>query len=120
MKKRIIHLLTLAFLVSSTTVAQAVPPTGPGLHYLQWEERNSREAEPDPARCEVLGEGRPKTPTGSGDDGGAPCELALAHASPLTLASCVRSAPVGFWNTRRSNSGTIARMWSKMSDWISS
>ncbi len=31
-----------------------------------------------------------------------------------------KSAPVGSWNTFRSNSGIIARMWSKMSAWIAS
>jgi len=32
----------------------------------------------------------------------------------------LKSAPVGFWKTRRSNSGITARMWSKMSAWIAS
>src|SRR5690625_4335142 len=34
------------------------------------------------------------------------------------FASMRRSAPLGFWKTRRPNSGRMANRWSKMSDWV--
>ena len=34
--------------------------------------------------------------------------------------SLLKSLPVGFWKTLRSNSGMTASRWSKMSDWMAS
>lgn len=53
MKARIITLAVAAALLD-VRAAYAIPPTGPGLLYLDWQERNDRSEDPDPSEFTLI------------------------------------------------------------------
>ncbi len=46
--------LILALMGLAPRVASAVPPAGPGLYFLEWQERNNREANPKPSELTLI------------------------------------------------------------------
>lgn len=48
------NFILIASLTLAGTTAQAMPPTGPGLHYLEWLERNERSADPLPSELKLI------------------------------------------------------------------
>ncbi|MEQ8982440.1 MAG: hypothetical protein RL846_31125, partial [Deltaproteobacteria bacterium] len=53
MKARIITLAVAAALLD-VRAAYAIPPTGPGLLYLDWQERNDRSEDPNPSEFTLI------------------------------------------------------------------
>lgn len=47
-------LLTVFTVLGAARAAEAVPPTGPGLNYIEWLERNDRQAEPDSSEFRLI------------------------------------------------------------------